>query len=498
MSRDTYAAVVVRSILLRSCTVTIKSLHLIDRGTCSCTLYSDSTTTEWQGNDCQVIGFCLGRHVVWPESDQELLMNSDQSTSPSAAVIESRQLACGSTLLVESNSSLRSTSVTWLIPTGSMHDALEDENSGVSILCSGMLERGAGSLNSRDFNDALDRLGAIRSVSIHPMSTQINASFRCESIEPVLKLLSDMACRPRFSEDSFESVRSLCLQSIEGLVDDPSALASNHLRRIALPPPYNRDIYGSSEVIASASLKEVSSAWLQRGRPEGGIIAIAGDVQIDHVASLLDTALDDWSGAPPQRPVARGALGGDHHVQLPTSQVHLEMAFPAPALGSEEELPFLVATRILGGGASSRLFESVRERQGLCYDVHSGYARSTNASLCLVGAGTTPDRVEQTLHSIYTELERLGRDGVTTEEFDRVTVGLKTRLMMHGDSTSARALAMTEDLHQRGRARTMREIAGEIDQLQHGEVDALVRRFMTEEWRSSAVRVAVGPESPYS
>ena len=425
-------------------------------------------------------------------------MSSHQPTSSSAGVIQSRQLKCGSTLLVESNSSLRSTSLAWWIPTGSMHDVPEGENSGISILCSGMLERGAGSLNSRDFNDSLDRLGVLRSVSVHSMSTQINASFRCEAIEPVLQLLSDMAARPSFPEDSFESVRSLCLQSIDGLVDDPSALASNHLRRIALPAPYNRDTYGSSEVIKSASLEEVKSAWTLRAKPQGGIITIAGDVQIDRVAALLDETLLGWEGAPPQRPTPSSPLGGDHHVQQPTSQVHLEMALPAPLLESDDELPFLVATRILGGGASSRLFESVRERQGLCYDVHSGYLRTVNSALCLVGAGTTPDRVEQTLQSIYEELERLGSDGVTAEEFDRVTVGLKTRLMMHGESTAARALAMAQDLHQRGRARTMGEVAEQIDQLQHGQVDALIRRFMTADWRASAVRVAVGPESPYS
>ena len=425
-------------------------------------------------------------------------MPNHETTSPPAGSIACRELSCGSTLLVESNSSVRSTSLAWWIPTGTMHDEPREENSGLSILCSGMLERGAGDLDSRRFNDALDRLGVIRSVSVQPMSTQINASFRCEETESVLQLFANLASRPLLPDDALESVRSLCLQSIEGLVDDPSALASNHLRRIALPAPYNRDTYGSTDWIESASIDEVRSAWALRGRPVGGIISIVGDVEIERIANLLDRYLSDWSGAPPPDPTPSPPTGGDHHVQLPTSQVHVEMSLPAPPLASDDELPFLVASRILGGGASSRLFESVRERQGLCYDVHSGYLRTRHASLCLVGAGTTPDRVGRTLSSIYEELERLGNDGISTDEFNRVTVGLKTRLMMHGESTSARALAMAQDLHQRGKARTMAEVALEIDQLQHEQVDALVRRFMTSDWRSSAVRVAVGPENPYS
>lgn len=379
-----------------------------------------------------------------------------------------------------------------------MHDHPVGSNAALSILCSGMLERGAGGLDSRDFNDSLDRLGVVRSVSIHPMSTQISATFRREATQPALSLFADMVCRPSFSDDCFEPVRSLCLQSIEGLVDDPSTLAANHLRSMALPAPYNRDSYGSAELIRSSTLQEVRSAWEVRGRPEGGIIALAGNVHIDEVVAHLEQQLLDWGGAPPQIPDPVAPAGGDHHIQLSTSQSHIEMAFQAPIVNSDDELPFLVASRILGGGASSRLFESVRERQGLCYDVHSGYLRTHFRSLCTIGVGTTPERVQQTLDSIYAELERLGDDGVTREEFGRVTVGLKTRLMMHGESTAARALAMAQDLHQRGAPRTMSDVARQIDELDFDQVNALIRRLMTPQWRSDAVRVAVGPESPFS
>ena len=353
-------------------------------------------------------------------------------------------------------------------------------------------------MDSRAFNDALDRLGVIRSVSVQSMSTQVNATFRREATASTLGLIADMVRRPSFTDESFEPVQSLCLQSIEGLVDDPPTLAANHLRRLAFPAPFNRDAYGSIEEIQSTTVDDLRSAWSLRGRPKGGIISIAGDVDFDEVINQLDRVLDGWQGEPPTLPDPITPIGGDHHVQLSSSQVHIEMALAAPAVCSDDELPFLVASRILGGGASSRLFESVRERQGLCYDVHSGYLRSSAAALCTIGVGTTPERVEQTMGSIYEELERLGDGGITPEEFNRVTTGLKTRLMMHGESTAGRAQAMAQDLHQRGEPRTMAEVARQIDELRHDQVDALVRRLMTPEWRSDAVRVAVGPDSPFS
>jgi predicted Zn-dependent peptidase len=83
------------------------------------------------------------------------------------------------------------------------------------------------------------------------------------------------------------------------------------------------------------------------------------------------------------------------------------------------------------------------------------------------------------------------------EEFDRVRLGLKTHLMMHGESTSARATAIAMDQYQRGYPRTLSDMAASIDQLTFEEVDSVVRRSVTPEWIAGAVRVAVGPSSPF-
>jgi predicted Zn-dependent peptidase len=213
---------------------------------------------------------------------------------------------------------------------------------------------------------------------------------------------------------------------------------------------------------------------------------------------ILEERLSEWTGASIASPEPRPRIGGDEHVEQAGSQVHIEMSFEAPSLGSAEELSFLVATRILGGGSSSRLFDHVREQQGLCYDVHAGYLRRNSGSLCTIGAGTTPDRVSRTIESIYEELARFGASGITRDEFDNVMVGLKTRLMMHGESMAARAGAIAADFHDRGAPRTLSEVAREIDELSYEVVDGLVRSYFTSEWASGVARVAVGPSTPFA
>ncbi len=414
------------------------------------------------------------------------------------SVIEDRELSCGVRLLVENNPSVKSAAVSWWIPTGTMDDPDGDDSDGLAVLAAGMLERGAGGLDSRSFNDGLDRFGVIRNVSVHDTSTRVSASLRNEQLPDALGMLADMVLDPLMPEDGLDPVRSLCLQSIQGLVDQPPELASIRLNHLALPAPFNRSAYGSTRALESATISDVREAWHTRCLPHGSIISLAGGIHAEDAAEMLESRLAAWSGGANKTPEARPRIGGDEHVEQSGSQVHVEMAFDAPALGSSEELLFLVATRILGGGSSSRLFDHVREQQGLCYDVHAGYLRRASGSLCTIGAGTTPDRVSRTVESIYEELERFGDGGITESEFDNVMVGLKTRLMMHGESMAARAAAIASDFHDRGAPRTLSEVAREIDELSHKAVDELVRSYFSSKWSSGVARVAVGPSTPFA
>ena len=203
-------------------------------------------------------------------------------------VIEDRQLSCGVRLLVESNPSVKSAAISWWVPTGTMDDPDGENADGLAVLCAGMLERGAGGLDSRQFNDGLDRLGVIRSISVHDTSTRFSASLRTEELPRALEMLSDMILDPLMPEDGLNPVRSLCLQSIQGLVDQPPELASIRLNHLALPSPYNRSAYGSQQVLESATIEEIREAWRTRCLPHGSIISLAGGVDIDSVMETLE------------------------------------------------------------------------------------------------------------------------------------------------------------------------------------------------------------------
>ena len=421
---------------------------------------------------------------------------TDAPCQPALSIL-THELECGALLLMEPNPSVRSVAVSWWLGAGTAHDPVGARSDGLAIMAAELLERGAGGLDSRAFNEKLDSLGVLREVSVHATVTRLGASLRGEYLLPTIDLLADLLLRPELPSDAMEPIRSLCLQSLDGLADDPASRAGVALHRRAIPAPLNRSNYGSRAVIEQMDIETIRSAWAERCRPQGSIIAVAGALEPEALIERFEQLLSGWKGAPPALPQLEVPIGGHEHLHQASSQVHLEMGFDGPLIDHEDELPFLAGIRALGSGASSRLFESVRERHGLCYDVHAGYNANAHFGLCNIGAGTTPERVSKTIDCIFEELARFGRDGITPEEFDRVRRGLKTRLLMQGESTSVRAFALARDQHQRGAPRPLSLISDRIDALTHEQVDAVIRARMGTSWMENPVRIAVGPESPF-
>lgn len=421
---------------------------------------------------------------------------TDAPCQPAISIL-THELECGALLLMEPNPSVRSVAISWWLAAGTAHDPAGSESDGLAVMAGELLERGAGGLDSRAFNEKLDALGVLRELSVNSTVTRLGASLRGEHLLSTIDLLADLLLRPMLPADAMEPIRSLCLQSLDGLADDPAARAGVALHRRALPAPLNRSSYGSRSVIEQMDIETIRSAWAERCRPRGSIIAVAGALEPQVLIDRFEKVLGGWTGAPPALPTITAPLGGDEHLHQASSQVHLEMGFQGPLVDHEDELPFLAGIRALGSGASSRLFESVRERHGLCYDVHASYSANRHFGLCNIGAGTTPERISQTIDCIFEELAGFGRDGIMVEEFDRVRRGLKTRLLMQGESTSVRAFALARDQHQRGAPRSLSMISDRIDALTHQQVDSVVRGRMDASWMQNPVRIAVGPESPF-
>lgn len=400
-------------------------------------------------------------------------------------------LACGLELITERHPSQRSASVCWLVPGGTACDPL-DRGDGWATLLSEFLLRGAGGLDSRGWSDAMDRLGASRSVTADTYHQRIAATVPGDRLVPAVDLLADLVLRPAMPESALDGVRGLCLQELAGLEDDPAHLTQIRLDEIRFPSPFDRHGLGIEAHLQAATREDLASHWNAMARPEGAILAIAGAVDHDAIEGHLQQVFDGWSGGSTRPAPTASPVGGTCRLERETSQVHLAIGLEGPVASDPDALAFRTAVGVLGGGTSSRLFLDVRERRGLAYAVGSRFEEGLALGAVTITAGTTPERVAETLERIEAVLDGYD-DGPTDEEVRRIAVGLRSGGLMQQEQGPMRARQLAMDTFRRGRPRSVEEILGSYDAIDPDDVRRVVRERMGAEWRAGATRCVLGP-----
>jgi predicted Zn-dependent peptidase len=393
----------------------------------------------------------------------------------------------GFTLLAERMPDVRSAALNFLIPAGCVYDP--PEHRGIGSVLAEMLTRGAGSRDSRALTLALDNLGLDRSESVASMHTRLWGATVARNLPAALELYADILLRPHLPSGEIDAVKSLALQDLLGLEDEPRHKVMIELRKRHFPPPLGQDRHGTPEGIESLTAETVRAHYTQLFQPGGAILSVAGNVEWGPLKEQVARLFGEWRGAGPP-PLRLGAAGERQaHVPKDTTQTQIAMACPSVPVTDPEYYSALGAVNVLSGGMSARLFTRVREERGLCYSVFATYQSFKDRAAVLAYAGTTTERAQETLDVTLHELRHLV-DGIEPEEVERVQAGLKSSLIMQQESTSARAGALASDWYFLGRVRSFDEIQSAINALTPEKIVAHLRRHPLDDFTI----VTLGPE----
>ena len=401
--------------------------------------------------------------------------------------IHTHTFSNGLIVVAEPMAGVRSLAMTLMTPGGVARQP--EGQQGVAPLLAELVGRGAGGRSSRDFNEALDTLGVHRSTSAGNQHLRFSATLVGDHLDAALPLLLSEALSPNFDANELEPSRDLCLQEIAALADDPQRRAMIALRQNHFPEPLGRPGDGVAEHLKALTLDDVRSYWRAGVVPGGSILAFAGQLDWGRLVDTVGTLTADWSGQVDDVKVTKQAPRGYTHLDADTEQVHIGLAYDAPADPDESSMLQRAAVSVLSGGMSSRLFTEVREKRGLCYSVYASYAGMRDRGAVLGYAGTTTPRAQETLDVFLGELHRLSK-GVEASELQRALVGMKARLIMQGESSGARAGAIAADLYVHGRPRTLAELADRVDSVTLEDVN----RFVAEKLINDITAVTIGPQ----
>lgn len=376
--------------------------------------------------------------------------------------IHKERLDNGLTVLGELMPSVRSAAFCLAIPAAAAYEP--NDRRGLTELTIEMMTRGSGSRDSRQFIQDLNDLGAHRSISVSDAYTLIWAATLDENILDALSIYVDMLRRPHLPEDQFEAGRLNVLYPVLSVEDEPDMKVSHELLKIALPQPWGFPSIGDEAGIRAATMDDVGHFFKNRFHADGAVLAITGRFEWNHVLSEIRRMLGDWETGQPETIDETPATGGYLHVPHESNQTHVALSFPSISYMHDDYYTMWFASRVLGGGASSRLFTEVREKRGLCYSVGTGYHSVWKYGAVANYAGTTEDRAQETLDVIVEEVERLD-EGIAADELDRVKAGAKSAIIKKQESSAMRAATLATDWFVKNKIITIDEMIDIVDNI---------------------------------
>jgi len=402
----------------------------------------------------------------------------------------------GLILLAEPMTGVQSVAMTALVPAGAACEPTEQQ--GLGAILHEMLFRGAGDLDARAHSDALDTLGVQRGANVQTHHLRLGATLLGDRLPDALPLLIDMLRRPRLDDSSFGPARDMAVQAIDALEDEPQQKLMVELRRAHLPAPIDRSGMGLRDHLLSITPDQTRRFWQRNFVPRGTILAFAGKLDFNQLRDQIAAMTADWQTPADHTPLrlAGGtkcpSSSSASHVPASSTQQHLGLAYTAVPETDPMSMTQRVAVAVLSGGMSGRLFTEVREKRGLCYTVFAAYQSIPPTASVFAYSGTTTERAAQTLDVLRNELIRLS-DGVERDEFDRAIVGLKSRIVMQGESTSARAAAIAGDQFVYGQPRTLDDLAAQVDAVTLDKLNAFVAQHRPTPQNMTLVNIGPSP-----
>jgi len=397
------------------------------------------------------------------------------------------RLSNGLTLVAERVPNVRSAAMSLLIPAGAATDPAG--KGGAANVLSDWILRGAGTRDSHALTSYLDDLGVQRGSSAETAFLRFSASMLARNLLAVLPVYGDIVQRPHLPEEGFDPAIDLAIQQLDAIEDEPSSKLSLMLRAQHCDYPLGRPSVGVKAELETLTAKELRDDYARRFTPSGAIFAVAGMFDWNALQAAVEQAFGAWTAKTPAVVSAQPAPRGVRHVTQETNQVQIGLAYDTLPENHPESIFIHTATSILSGGMGARLFTEIREKQGLCYSVHAGYQSFKDRAAIFGYAGTAPDRAQKTLDSFRVELDRLGK-GVTQDELDRAVIGMKSRVIMQGESSSARAGAIAYDFYHRGKTRTLDDLRLEIESVTREKLNA----FLAAHPPGELTVVTIGPD----
>lgn len=358
--------------------------------------------------------------------------------------------ANGITVLVLEQHFLPIVEIHALIKAGSAQDP--PEKAGLANLTASLLDEGTTSRSSKQLAEQIDFVGGSLEVKAGEDFTTASARVLKKDVGLGFTILADILLRPAFPKQEFERVRSQILGEIVSDNDDPGHVAMKAFNQLVFHNhPYRWPVNGLEETLPKVALGDVQSFYAKEYLPNQTILAIVGDITVEQATALVQTHFGAWKKGPvPARTIKKSGAIDKKAVQLiekDLTQSTIILGHGGISRTNPDFYAITVMNHILGaGGFSSRLMDSIRDKQGLAYGIMSHYEARAMPGSFWVNLQTKTETTNQAISGVLAEIKALREAPVTDQELAEAKSFLIGSFPLRLDSTAklAHVLAQVE------------------------------------------------------
>ncbi|NLN59928.1 MAG: insulinase family protein [Deltaproteobacteria bacterium] len=402
-------------------------------------------------------------------------------------------LANGIRVVSEEINHVRSVSMGVWVHCGSRHE--DGATNGIAHFIEHMLFKGTENRSPLEIASAIDAVGGVINASTGKEITAFYVKVPDYCLELAIELLADILRNSRFQSVEIEREKSVIHQEIRSLEDSPDEYIHDIFEgRLWDGHPLARPIMGTQDSISGLTREQIVHFFNRNYRGRNLVISVAGRLQHDQLFDLVSRHFESLNGTdeayPNVSPIPRIVPSV---VFKELEQVHLVLGCPAPSSTDPRRYAAFLLNAFLGGSMSSRLFQEIREKRGLVYDIQSYLNSYLDAGMLGIYAATGADEIRQVIRLVYSEIKRLRDHSLNDRELRNAKEMIKGNFLLSMESTDNRMTRLAKNEFCFGRQIPWDEVMERIEGVSRQDIADLMEEMFALDRLSM---VAVGRVDP--
>jgi predicted Zn-dependent peptidase len=395
----------------------------------------------------------------------------------------------GERVISEPVQGVRSVSLGLWIGAGSRDEPTA--KAGISHFIEHLLFKGSERYGAQEIAELFDTMGGELNAATSRETTVLYTRVPDERVEQALDVMADMVFAPTFADVDAE--REVVLEEIAMVEDNPQDLVHDHAAEAVFGVhPLGRPVIGRAEVIGSVGRRSLKAHHQAAYVGENVVLAAAGNLTHRRLVDMLGARRERTRSrlGLVRKPLTRSPAPGLRFHQRDTEQYHVCLAGLGLARDDSRRYAGSLLDAIVGGSASSRLFQEIREKRGMAYSVYTYASQYADAGLIGLYLGTREENLAACLEIAAAELVDVGRGNVRADELERAKENLKSRLLLSLESTSSRMSRLGKSLVTGAELVDVEETVARIDAVSAEDVSELASELLQPTSLSAA---GIGP-----